>query len=232
MGKSNCCFSAACFVPPKLQRGPSRVKQYLCSSNLWSPIQKSATGPGTQLSHSTRPLFAQVATVPDAKELLLPQDFGRQVSAPSSPPTPVSATVKIETSEPAVSSAPQLSEPAVLSEGAKLEETKPVPGAVLEEKVETVVDEVSAAVVAFRELVGEEDAGKLEALLRAVGAGQAVEPLVLQPDAEKAHRTAVHNFFKARLPMLLTDTGEAAADVNSGGGGCTDWLDSCRWVVV
>lgn len=156
-------------------------------------------------------LFLQVVAAPDVKDLLLPTDFGRQNPVPSAATTRrPTQPAKNDTHPPCAPALSNNVNPPEFgpSASAKTEEdaTKVAQDGVEQEAPE---DEVSTAVAAFRELAGELDAGKLEALLRAVGAGQAVEPLVLQPDADKVHRTAVHNFFKTRLPMLVTDTGEA-----------------------
>lgn len=167
------------------------------------------------------------------KNLLLPQDFGRQVTASPAPPPIATATVKSEPGTSDVSTAPNGHAPATealpspaqsapqvksepVAEPAKPEELEVKAEVANEMEVKLdgkdvtapVADEVSTAVAAFRELVSPEDAAKLETMLRAIGAGEQVAPLVLQPDADKAHRTAVHGFFKTRLPMLVTDTGE------------------------
>lgn len=68
--------------------------------------------------------------------------------------------------------------------------------------------EYSIHVETFKTLAGESDAEKLKDLLAQVSAGDIknLAPLVLLPDPDKAHRAAVHNFFKANLSFLVTDT--------------------------
>lgn len=68
--------------------------------------------------------------------------------------------------------------------------------------------EYSIHVETFKNLAGESDAEKLKDLLAQVSAGDIknLAPLVLLPDPDKAHRAAVHNFFKANLSFLVTDT--------------------------
>lgn len=68
--------------------------------------------------------------------------------------------------------------------------------------------EYSIHVETFKNLAGESDAEKLKDLLAQVSAGDIknLAPLVLSPDPDKAHRAAVHNFFKANLCFLVTDT--------------------------
>ncbi|CAI0384143.1 unnamed protein product [Linum tenue] len=82
---------------------------------------------------------------------------------------------------------------------------------------------------AFRLLAGESDGDLLEGLINQVNSGSedGMSPIVLSPDTDKAHRTAVHNFFKEKLKFLVTDTvdGPDASSkcirvrLNSGGGG-------------
>ncbi|KAG6547822.1 hypothetical protein Mapa_010639 [Marchantia paleacea] len=64
-------------------------------------------------------------------------------------------------------------------------------------------------VEAFKALVGEEDASQLEGLLAKIAENKELKdlaPILLAPDSDKAHRAAIHNFFKSRLPHLVTDT--------------------------
>jgi hypothetical protein len=189
----------------------------------------------------------------DVKNLLLPQDFGRQVTVPPGPPPIAPVTVKSEAGTSDVSPAPNghpspteaLSSPAQSAPEVKPEPmAQPAKPEEMEVKAEVanetevkpdsadlkapVADEVSTAVAAFRELVGPEDAAKLETMLRAIGVGEAVAPLVLQPDADKAHRTAVHGFFKTRLPMLVTDTGESGLGSSSKGDPCRSKVEIQR----
>ncbi|KAK6915448.1 Pseudouridine synthase, TruD [Dillenia turbinata] len=58
----------------------------------------------------------------------------------------------------------------------------------------------------FRSLAGDSDAESLQGLLCQVTSGSSAAPIVLSPDSDKSHRTAVHNFFKEKLKFLVTDT--------------------------
>ncbi|XP_062004871.1 multisubstrate pseudouridine synthase 7 [Rosa rugosa] len=65
----------------------------------------------------------------------------------------------------------------------------------------------SAEIEKFRSLAGGEDVERLEGLISQINSGSedGVMPIVLSPDYDKAHRTAVHNFFKENLKFLVTD---------------------------
>ncbi|GMN25425.1 hypothetical protein TIFTF001_000927 [Ficus carica] len=56
-------------------------------------------------------------------------------------------------------------------------------------------------------LAGDSDAENLEALLNQISSGGAEEisPIVLSPNSDKSHRTAMHNFFKKNFKFLVTD---------------------------
>ncbi|XP_039067891.1 LOW QUALITY PROTEIN: multisubstrate pseudouridine synthase 7-like [Hibiscus syriacus] len=60
----------------------------------------------------------------------------------------------------------------------------------------------------FRSLACETDVDQLEALINQITSGSEkdISPIVLSPDSDKAHRTAMHNFFKENLRFLVTDT--------------------------
>eukprot|EP01018_Ginkgo_biloba_P022079 Gb_26326 [translate_table: standard] len=76
--------------------------------------------------------------------------------------------------------------------------------------------EYSVHVEEFKSLAGDGNAEKLKDLLAQISAG-AVEnlaPIVLSPDPDKTHRAVVHNFFKANLNFLVTDTIEGT-DTNT-----------------
>ncbi|KAM7272775.1 hypothetical protein ACFE04_027438 [Oxalis oulophora] len=60
----------------------------------------------------------------------------------------------------------------------------------------------------FRSLAGESDAGNVKDLISKITSASEDSdlPIVLSPSSDKAHRTAVHNFFKEKLKFLVTDT--------------------------
>ncbi|TQD92978.1 hypothetical protein C1H46_021458 [Malus baccata] len=60
----------------------------------------------------------------------------------------------------------------------------------------------------FRALAGPNDAERLETFIKQINSGgeDGVMPIVLSPDYDKSHRTAVHNFFKQHFKFLVTDT--------------------------
>ncbi|GMI68403.1 hypothetical protein HRI_000509600 [Hibiscus trionum] len=60
----------------------------------------------------------------------------------------------------------------------------------------------------FRSLACETDVDSLEALINKITSGseEDISPIVLSPDSDKSHRTAMHNFFKENLRFLVTDT--------------------------
>ncbi|XP_040380270.1 pseudouridylate synthase 7 homolog [Oryza brachyantha] len=68
----------------------------------------------------------------------------------------------------------------------------------------------SQALESFRELCGDADCEALKGLLQKASAGgeNDVSPVILSPDADKAHRSEVHNFFKISFKFLVTDTVE------------------------
>ncbi|KAJ1263581.1 hypothetical protein BS78_09G196800 [Paspalum vaginatum] len=80
-----------------------------------------------------------------------------------------------------------------------------------EEKVAPAADaDHSQALESFRALCGDADCEALRSLLERVSAeGDGdVLPVILSPDADKAHRSEVHNLFKRSFKFLVTDTVE------------------------
>ncbi|VAH09077.1 unnamed protein product [Triticum turgidum subsp. durum] len=80
-----------------------------------------------------------------------------------------------------------------------------------EEKAAPAADaDHSKALESFSGLCGEADCHALRGLLEKVAAGGEGEflPVMLSPDADKAHRSEVHNFFKRNFKFLVTDTVE------------------------
>lgn len=69
-------------------------------------------------------------------------------------------------------------------------------------------DEYSADVLAFKEIAGESNAKVLEDLLLQIAncKGEPVPPILLAPDDDKSHRAIIHTFFKSRLTFLTSDT--------------------------
>nr|CAB3503214.1 unnamed protein product [Digitaria exilis] len=68
----------------------------------------------------------------------------------------------------------------------------------------------SQALELFRALCGDADCDALRGFLERVAAGGDgdVSPVILSADADKAHRSEVHNFFKKNFKFLVTDTVE------------------------
>nr|CAB3461024.1 unnamed protein product [Digitaria exilis] len=68
----------------------------------------------------------------------------------------------------------------------------------------------SQALELFRALCGDADCDALRDFLERVAAGGDgdVSPVILSADADKAHRSEVHNFFKKNFKFLVTDTVE------------------------
>ncbi|KAI4350051.1 hypothetical protein L6164_010576 [Bauhinia variegata] len=66
----------------------------------------------------------------------------------------------------------------------------------------------SSQIESFKSLAGDSDAQLLEEFINQINsAGQdTVSPIVLSPDSDKSHRTAMHNFFKENFKFLVTDT--------------------------
>ncbi|XP_037472825.1 pseudouridylate synthase 7 homolog [Triticum dicoccoides] len=80
-----------------------------------------------------------------------------------------------------------------------------------EEKAAPAADaDHSKALESFSGLCGEADCRALRGLLEKVAAGGEGEfsPVMLSPDADKGHRSEVHNFFKKNFKFLVTDTVE------------------------
>ncbi|XP_068634278.1 multisubstrate pseudouridine synthase 7 [Aristolochia californica] len=74
--------------------------------------------------------------------------------------------------------------------------------------LDLVNEDHSSKIESFRSLAGEADAKSLKELLDQIGSGVAsnISPIILSPDADKSHRTEVHNFFKSNFKFLVTDT--------------------------
>lgn len=90
-----------------------------------------------------------------------------------------------------------------------VEETKECAAKVSDEKT-SESKSYEAEIGLFRSLAGDSDAEKLESLISQVdsctGSEDSVPHIVLSPDSNKTHRTAVHNFFKQNFKFLVTDT--------------------------
>eukprot|EP00897_Mesotaenium_endlicherianum_P005488 jgi/Mesen1/4968/ME000248S04252 len=67
---------------------------------------------------------------------------------------------------------------------------------------------LAAAMAEFSKLASEGEVAKVRAFLEQVGRGEgeSLKPLLLEPDTDKVHRAATHNFFKAHAPFLVSDT--------------------------
>ncbi|XP_011032432.1 PREDICTED: multisubstrate pseudouridine synthase 7 isoform X3 [Populus euphratica] len=90
-----------------------------------------------------------------------------------------------------------------------VEETKECEAKVSDEKMSERKSH-EAEMELFRSLAGDSDAEKLESLISQVDSRteseDSVPHIVLSPDSDKTHRTAVHNFFKQNFKFLVTDT--------------------------
>ncbi|XP_065852993.1 multisubstrate pseudouridine synthase 7 [Euphorbia lathyris] len=80
-----------------------------------------------------------------------------------------------------------------------------------EKKVETQMGKSYASEIeSFRSLAGDSDAESLETFVIQVTSATEdsndISPILLSPSSDKAHRTAVHNFFKEKFKFLVTDT--------------------------
>ncbi|XP_026449914.1 multisubstrate pseudouridine synthase 7-like [Papaver somniferum] len=68
----------------------------------------------------------------------------------------------------------------------------------------------TSEIESFRLLAGDTDADLLKDFIHRIrtsgGGKDEISPIVLSPDYDKIHRTAVHNYFKANLKFLVTDT--------------------------
>ncbi|XP_059652720.1 multisubstrate pseudouridine synthase 7 isoform X2 [Cornus florida] len=86
------------------------------------------------------------------------------------------------------------------------------PPEVLEEKKTDLSDQLNKSydteLELFRSLAGDTDADHLKAFIDQISSDvkDSVSPLVLSPNSNKSHRTAMHNFFKEKLKFLVTDT--------------------------
>nr|POE81984.1 pseudouridylate synthase 7 like [Quercus suber] len=81
-----------------------------------------------------------------------------------------------------------------------------------EETVTTTEDTANtksyvSEIESFRSLAGESDAKHLEDFINQINFGveDGISPIVLSPDSDKSHRTAMHNFFKQNFKFLVTD---------------------------
>ncbi|PON87117.1 Pseudouridine synthase [Trema orientale] len=67
----------------------------------------------------------------------------------------------------------------------------------------------TSEIESFRCLAGDCDAERFEAFINQINSGageESITPIVLSPDSDKSHRTAMHNFFKKNFKFLVTDT--------------------------
>ncbi|PON73871.1 Pseudouridine synthase [Parasponia andersonii] len=67
----------------------------------------------------------------------------------------------------------------------------------------------TSEIESFRCLSGDSDAERFEAFINQINSGageESITPIVLSPDSDKSHRTAMHNFFKKNFKFLVTDT--------------------------
>ncbi|KAL4637458.1 hypothetical protein ACB092_03G078500 [Castanea dentata] len=81
-----------------------------------------------------------------------------------------------------------------------------------EETVTTTEDTANtksyaSEIESFRSLAGDSDAKHLEDFINQINSGveDGISPIVLSPDSDKSHRTAMHNFFKQNFKFLVTD---------------------------
>ncbi|PNY05200.1 multisubstrate pseudouridine synthase 7-like protein, partial [Trifolium pratense] len=92
---------------------------------------------------------------------------------------------------------------------------------------ETAVISYVSQIESFKSLAGDSDASRLEEFINQINAGgkDSVPPIILSPDSDKSHRTAVHIFFRENFKFLVTDTVDGPDDsskcirvrLNSGG---------------
>ncbi|CAJ2631517.1 unnamed protein product [Trifolium pratense] len=95
------------------------------------------------------------------------------------------------------------------------------------DKSETAVTSYVSQIESFKSLAGDSDASRLEEFINQINAGgkDSVPPIILSPDSDKSHRTAVHIFFRENFKFLVTDTVDGPDDsskcirvrLNSGG---------------
>ncbi|XP_050917141.1 multisubstrate pseudouridine synthase 7 isoform X1 [Lathyrus oleraceus] len=73
---------------------------------------------------------------------------------------------------------------------------------------ETEVISYASQIEAFKSLAGDSDASCLEEFINQINAGgeESLSPIILSPDSDKSHRTAVHIFFRENFNFLVTDT--------------------------
>ncbi|XP_004494684.1 multisubstrate pseudouridine synthase 7 [Cicer arietinum] len=82
---------------------------------------------------------------------------------------------------------------------------------VQENKTNTSESEVisyASQIESFKSLAGESDASSLEEFINQINVGgeDSPSPIILSPDSDKSHRTAVHVFFRENFKFLVTDT--------------------------
>ncbi|KDP23645.1 hypothetical protein JCGZ_23478 [Jatropha curcas] len=78
-------------------------------------------------------------------------------------------------------------------------------------KVSNELDkDYKSEIESFRLLASEPDTQCLEAFIAQITSASedrsSISPILLSPDSDKAHRTAMHNFFKEKFKFLVTDT--------------------------
>ncbi|WJX85532.1 tRNA pseudouridine(13) synthase [Trifolium repens] len=73
---------------------------------------------------------------------------------------------------------------------------------------ETAVISYVSQIESFKSLAGDSDASGLEEFINQINAGgeDGLSPIILSPDSDKSHRTAVHIFFRENFKFLVTDT--------------------------
>ncbi|XP_028770719.1 multisubstrate pseudouridine synthase 7 [Neltuma alba] len=87
-----------------------------------------------------------------------------------------------------------------------------VPEESVEEKREQTTEATNISyaslIESFKSLAGDADVERLEEFLNELSSscGDSVSPIVLSPDSDKSHRTAMHNFFRENFKFLVTDT--------------------------
>ncbi|KAI4311007.1 hypothetical protein MLD38_035944 [Melastoma candidum] len=83
---------------------------------------------------------------------------------------------------------------------------------VVDEREIKLSDELSgnyeSEIESFRVLAGDSNAELLKDLVDKITSSseESISPIILSPSSDKAHRTAVHNYFKEKLKFLVTDT--------------------------
>ncbi|KAK7258713.1 hypothetical protein RIF29_24295 [Crotalaria pallida] len=72
---------------------------------------------------------------------------------------------------------------------------------------DTTIISYSSQIESFKSLARDSDTARLEEFINQINAGgeDSVSHIVLSPDSDKSHRTAMHNFFKENFKFLVTD---------------------------